>query len=164
MEKNADYYKNLLNLEEVKCNGFLKLVHDEAPNFNFAYYLLEGELICPWHTMGSTESCHYIDGSDMLILTMVKKEEKWEPLLTRLNEKNRDFFIKPNTWCTFFLENGKGWSLITHFHFPSYREELTNYATASKFSDLFPEYAILGEKYGFKNHFNKNLKMSSECS
>lgn len=164
MGKNAEYYKNLLNLEPVKCNGWLQVVYDQAPQFNFAYYLLEKGIICPWHTMGSTESCHYVDGDEMFILCMKKNGKKWEPELTRLNRENRDFFILPGTWCTFFLSSPKHWSLITHFHFPSYEENLTLYATPDQFKDLFPNYAILGDKYGLTYQFNKKERTSAALS
>ena len=158
MKKNAEYYKKVLKLDPVKCNGFLKLAYDQSPDFNFAYYLTEKNMICPWHTMGTTETCHFIDGDPMTVICMQKGQPVYYQLFSEINpDLNQHFhlFIPPQTPCAFFVSDPGEWSLISHFHFPSYDETTCFYFTAKEFAEKYPSYAHLGKKYGLRGFYNK---------
>lgn len=155
MEKNAEYYKNKLELEPAKCNGYVKCVSQKMPHFNFAYYLLEGDLICPWHRMGTLETCHYIDGDPIEIIYMRKIASVYIPTIYTLSEDNLHLFLDAGTWCAFYLPQGSTWSLISHFHIPPYKEKETEYACPEDFKVYFPELQELAEKYGLRYFYNR---------
>lgn len=158
MKKNADYYKKKLELEPVKCNGFLKLAYDHSPNFNFSYYLTTPELVCPWHTMGTLETCHHIDGAPMTVICIEDGKPIYYRLFSEIDptiNQQLHLFIKPQTMCAFFVEEPGEWSLISHFHFPSYDESTCKYFTEEEFNKIYPHYPELGKKYGLKGFYNK---------
>lgn len=158
VNKDSKFYKKNLNLTPVRCNGFLNVPYTHGNDFDFAYYMLESGLICPLHEMFSLETCHYVAGDPMQVVTVSKSGRvEYTTLGPDLHSGHTlHLFIQPETISAFFLDVASSWSLISHFNFPSYEEEMTTYYTQDMFLKKHPSLVEIAQRFEWDGFYNQN--------
>ncbi len=132
----------------------------DRPIFNWAYYLLPEDVICPFHLHLADESWQYCLGGPLELLLIHPEDGRLERILIGNDIINGEHFIHivpKNVWFAARTTKGAEYTLITHLVSPAFFPQDKVKGYFDKLMRIFPQHEKLLKEFCWPYEWNKSL-------